>query len=461
MNHVIFWSGIWSSVHNDLTRPIASYQLSHWLRKHRINCQVIEFVQFMKVRDLIDLTELAITNNTFCIAISTTFWPFDGSVPEHIDSAISYIKLKYPKVEIIGGGPRASRYKNIFNRVFLGESENDFLKYCQEKKLNLSLPNSRFDIVNLDHKFIEQDVILENETLPLELGRGCIFKCKFCSYPNIGKKKYTYQRNHNLVLDEIKWNYENFGTTNYMFLDDTVNEDPEKVNFLSQIKNLAGFDITWNGYLRADLIWSHKNHNQLYDSGLRNVYFGIESLHPKTATIIGKGWNGSQAKDWLPILYNDLWSKEVTIEGSFIVGLPYEPKESLFASAAWVNEFNAGRLFFLPFNLKHNHETDAPTSEFTRNYQDYGYTIDDNDMWRHDSGITQAESVDLAEELNNIVRPNWRVSGWRSASFYNLGFKHSQVKDIKIADGNQILLDRVVGFMETYIKKYKSIVGRQ
>jgi len=461
MNNVIFWSGIWSPVYKDFTRPIASYQLSHWLRKHRINCQVIEFVQFMNTKELIELTELSIHSNSFCLAVSTTFWPTDGTVPEQIKSALMYFKIKYPKLEIVGGGPRVSRYKKIFDRVFYGESENDFLKYCQEKKLNLSLPNSKFDIVQLDHKFIEQDIILDNETLPLELGRGCIFQCKFCSYPNIGKKKYTYQRNHHLILEEIKWNYENFGTTNYMFLDDTVNEDPEKVQFLSQIKNLTGINITWNGYLRADLIWSHKNHNQLYDSGLRNVYFGIESLNPKTATIIGKGWNGSQAKDWLLTLYNDLWSKEVAIEGSFIVGLPYESRESMFNSAHWINELNAGSIFFLPFNLKHNDETNAPSSEFTRNYQDYGYTIDDQGEWEHASGITQTESINLAEELNKIVRPNWRVSGWRSASFYNLGFDLKDIKNIKVVEGNQILQSRIGQFMETYIKKYKSIVGKQ
>ena len=38
-------------------------------------------------------------------------------------------------------------------------------------------------------RFEKNDFILPGESLPLELSRGCIFKCRFCQYPNIGKDK--------------------------------------------------------------------------------------------------------------------------------------------------------------------------------------------------------------------------------------------------------------------------------
>ena len=460
MNNIIFWSGIWSTYDNNLMRPIGPYQLAHWLRKHKISCQVVEFIQFMTTKQLIELTEMAITKHTVAIALSTTFWPADGDTPKNILEAIFYFKMKYPNLEIVGGGPRIQRYRRLLDRSFTGDAENTLLTYCQQKKYSTTFPTTQFNIVNLDHQFIAQDLILPNETLPIELGRGCIFKCKFCSYPNIGKKKHTYQRQHHLILDEMKWNYEQFGTTNYMFVDDTVNEDVDKINFLATVSKEIGTQITWNGYLRADLIWSHKNHQQLFDSGLRNAYFGFESFHPSTAKLIGKAWNGTHAKDWIPILYNDLWNKQVAIEGSFIVGLPDEPEESMTASAHWVKELNAGNIFFLAFNLKNRDEEGAPESEFTRNYADYGYSLDKRGHWSHSSGMTQDRSHVVAAELNKIVSPNWRAAGWRAASYYNVGCTIEQTRETILWEGRIFLQSKTEEFINNYISLYKTLVGK-
>ena len=141
-------------------------------------------------------------------------------------------------------------------------------------------PNVKFDITTSDHRFDDADCILPNEVLPIELGRGCMFKCKFCSTPNKGKRKSTYQRNYQNILDEIQWNKEQFGVTRYNFLDDTVNEDPIKLLNLSKIKEHLGFGIIWNGYIRADLIWSNqKTAEYLIDSGMRTCYMGIETFN--------------------------------------------------------------------------------------------------------------------------------------------------------------------------------------
>jgi hypothetical protein len=156
MNDIIFWSGIWSPYYHDCTRPIGCYQLAHWLRKHKFNCQVVEFVHLMSVEELLELTELAISKNTFAIGLSTTFWPPNGVVPNNISIVVSYLKKKYPRLEIIGGGPRINRYQKFFDRIFTNDAENTLLTYCQQKKYSITFPTSQFDIVNSDHRFIEQ-----------------------------------------------------------------------------------------------------------------------------------------------------------------------------------------------------------------------------------------------------------------------------------------------------------------
>ena len=109
MANIIFWSGMWHSHQDEVIRPIASYQLSHWLRKHRISSQVIEFCQFLTLKDIIDMTEACLTKGTLAIGLSSTFWPMSGTVPANITLALSHIKKKHPNIKINMGGPRINR----------------------------------------------------------------------------------------------------------------------------------------------------------------------------------------------------------------------------------------------------------------------------------------------------------------------------------------------------------------
>lgn len=466
MNDIIFWSGIWNYRYPEFIRPIAPYQLSHWLRQNSFRSQVIEFVQHLSTQELIELTELAISKKTFAIAVSTTFWPLDGTtiginavVPPNILEAMSLLKIKYPNIEFIAGGHRTARYSTIFDRVFdviETDGENQILNYCNEKKYKVKFPAKQFNIVELQHKFIDQDIILPHESLPMELGRGCIFKCKFCSYLNIGKKKHTYQRKFDHVLEEFAYNKDMFGTKNYMLLDDTVNEDVDKMNFLSTIPKQIDSDFTWNGFLRADLIWAHKNHEILFDSGLRNVFFGLESLHPKTSKVIGKGWMGTHAKEWIPYLYNDLWNKKISIEGSFIIGLPYETIDSILKTVDWINQIDVGSLYFFPFNLRNNFEDGSPVSEFTREYKKYNYTIDNYDDWTNtETGITKQSAIKLAADMNNMLIDKWRISGWRTNTYYNIEMELSEIQNTTVRQGHGMLLNSKNSFVKKYILAYK------
>ena len=60
--------------------------------------------------------------------------------------------------------------------------------------------------------------ILDKESIPIEFGRGCIFKCKFCAYDLTGKKKGTYIRDLSQIRDELILTWEKYGTTNFYFI---------------------------------------------------------------------------------------------------------------------------------------------------------------------------------------------------------------------------------------------------
>lgn len=448
MIDLIFWTGIWP---NWTTRPIGVYQLSHWLKQHKINSQVIDFCQWYSAEELIELTELFITDKTKFIGISTSFWP-DLSIPDNILQAILHIKKYNSSIKFIFGGPRANNYASsqLADIILTGEAENKLVELIKGHNIG----SSTFDITQLAHRFDQRDCIINGEVLPIELGRGCIFQCKFCAHHNLGKPKHTYQRCMHLIEEELVYNYEQFKTVNYHFLDDTVNEDQDKVLNLSLLPKHTGIDISWTGYLRADLLWRYPDTPyQLKESGLKSCFFGIESFHPAASRAIGKGWSGKHAKEYLPKLYNDIWNKEIPIWNNFIVGLPGETKEDLLETLKWCKDNPMGTHLFVNLNLYTNRDSSETNSEFGKNYKNYGYDIDSHGQWFSPT-MTYHSGTQMCSLLNAMLHSTNTLACWMLFDLINC--------DITVDSGKSLLLKdqhnykkNFESFLNTYRLKLK------
>ena len=349
-----------------------------------------------------------------------------------MSSVLRYVKANYPNIKIITGGANRSTWMPGIH--FTGYSEDELVAwlFAQQKK---SPPNVKFDITTSDHRFDDTDCISPNEVLPIELGRGCMFKCKFCNTPNKGKRKSTYQRNYQNILDEIQWNKEQFGVTRYNFLDDTVNEDPIKLLNLSKIKEHLGFGITWNGYIRADLIWSNqKTAEYLIDSGMRTCFMGIETFNKEAGDTIGKGWAPRHGKTFLPFLHDTLFDKRINLFCSYIVGLPGETEESLLDTYRWCSENDIGFHFMQKLAIMPG--TELATGDFK--YNKIKYPI-------------------LNPPYEAYGSRN-RLSGWDLFSFLGLGY---DLEETRALAHHQLPKDdlnsRVEMFIETYFQKLLSL----
>lgn len=450
MNEIIFWTGIWPDW---FTRPIGTYQLAHWLRMHNINCQVIDFCQWLSSEELIELTDPFITNKTKYIGISTTFWP-TGIIPQNIKDAIDHIRKYNTSIKFIFGGAQqlTSEIKAISDIVITGEAENKLLNLIKGHNIG----SSTFDITQLSHRFDQQDCIIEGEILPIELGRGCIFQCKFCGHHNLGKAKHTYQRCMHLVEDEIIYNYEKFKTVNYHFLDDTVNEDQDKVLNLSLLPKKTGVNISWTGYLRADLLWRYPDTPfQLKESGLQSCFFGIESFHPLASRSIGKGWSGKHAKEYLPKLYNDIWNKEIPIWNNFIVGLPHETPGDLLETLKWCIDNPMGLHRFVVLNLYSNRDGES-ISEFGKNYKNYGYELNAKNQWVSPT-MTQSIATSLCFALNSRVKNANKLACWVLSDLINCGVPFDLGKTLFLKDRDNYKKKNFEPFLNAYKLKLKSL----
>lgn len=425
MNEIIFWSSIYPSWY---IRAIGCYQLAYWLRMHNVECQVIDFCQWYTADELFALTVPFIGKKTKYIGITSSFWP-NQIVPTNILNAIQLIKQQFPHIKIVIGGPRAN-YPDIKQHADLsitGEAEDKILQLFDIQQ------TQPFNIVSLSHRYHRNDCILEGEPLPIELGRGCVFKCNFCAHHNLGKPKKTYQRKMDLILDEMAYNYEMFKTKHYLFIDDTVNEDPEKIRLLSTLPNQLGIDISWTGYLRADLIWRFpETAHQLQASGLSSCFFGIESFSPDASNAIGKGWSGKYAKEFLPKLYANIWDKKISIHNNFIVGLPKESKASLEETLTWCLQNPMGSHIFVALGLYHPNEDYGPKSEFVRNYSKYGYELLDTSNWKNDI-MDSLEAEAICASFNSRLLKINKFTSWRLFDLLNISINIDFAKNKQIA----------------------------
>jgi radical SAM superfamily enzyme YgiQ (UPF0313 family) len=436
MPTVIIWNGI--DRETGPIRTIGAYQIAHWLRKNGYTARVIDFCPKLGAQKVAEITEKWISDETVAIGVSSAWWSqaFNGVrgrntqswiEPDWILTARKIVENRFPQLKWVAGGSAVEKgYHKLDWIKFQGHPEEDLIKWLDKEHSKFKI-RPLFDIKTLDHRFTKEDFILPQEALPIELGRGCKFKCKFCNYPLIGKQPGTYLRDIDCIRDEIIYNYENWGTTKYFFLDDTVNEDEEKIKNLAEMAQSLPFELSWVGYNRADLIYAKPHTAQwLLDSGLKSAFFGIESFNKDASKMIGKGWSGIHGKDWLPKLQHDIWKNKVNLFCSFIVGLEPETEKDIWDTHQWcidskISDWTFGNLFI--YSTKH-HDYGKWTSIFDREHSDYGYEFPYLDQpWRWVSkNWTVETSKKLTEEVLLKSRQYRKLGGWQLLEVANLDY---------------------------------------
>lgn len=469
-------------------RSIGAYQIAHFLRGHGFTVQVVDFTDHFTVSELTRAIDKFVDASTLAIGVSSTFYTGNDSnfismhgdrysfdaFPSNIAEAIKYAKSKFAQLKIVVGGAKshAASQIDIVDAVIHGYAEDKMLAYMNSLRNPQPKPKAKaisikraeelkvisenplenlFDIQTLDHRFSAQDIILPAETLPIEISRGCIFKCNFCAFPLNGKAKFDYLRDPVLIKEELAYNYEMFGTTNYFLCDDTLNDSTLKIEGLHRAITSLPFKINFATYLRLDLLSAHREQiSMLQEMGLASPFFGIESLNQKSASSIGKGMKSEKVKDFLLELYHDHWAEQIPLTCSFIIGLPHETEQTARATYEWIKDTELNSIFFpLTLTMKSFYK-----SEFQLNFSKYGYDLDvDTGQWSN-GHFTTDSATELANEFNTkLAQKTNKPSSWFLMTLLNHGYSLEEAKSTKISDLNS---NRILRNMQLNIRKYKT-----
>jgi hypothetical protein len=477
---------LWNTFNLDYAalRPAGAHQLAVWLTQFGYTVKVIDFCSLLSTDDLVSLTEKHIDSTTIAIGVSSTFWHSNESIantsiaydaplatsislrrgpdwgpeltrdgmPNWVTLTRARLRSKYPALDWLIGGSHAHTGDASWIK-FYNHSEDTLLKYLDEKSNKIIL-RSNFDITKKGNGFMDKLGIQPHEVLPLELGRGCQFKCGFCNYPLLGKRKGTYIRDFSLIKEELISNFEKFGTTRYFFVDDTMNESIEKIDELAEMAQTLPFKLEWIGYNRLDIIGSTRTQiESLKYSGLRSTFFGIESFGLEASKAIGKPWNGKNAKDFLLEL-KSIWKNDITFELGFIVGLTGDSPDDLDKTEQWCIDNGMHSWLYHALHIYRNN-TNKWASEFDKNYAAHGYKFlspIDNTRWTNDTWDYRDATL-KSFQLNVSGREHKKAAGYQLGEPISAGYAIDDIIDKykKDLDWNS-MRSFTAEFLKNYVK---------
>ena len=464
------------------TRGYGCHRLATHIRGHGYTCLVIDFSSAIDFEDYKSILECAVGSNTLMVGFSTNWFPYKliDEQPQIVDpgrtfkdddlklfnhktlnsltNAFAYnqllpwveeIKKHNENTKIVLGGTKVDMYMSqpLVDHIIIGYSETmviDLLDSLSKKTRRLF-----GKIIDHDQKaqapvwdfrlsktqYTPLDFILPHEALALEIGRGCRFKCAYCSYPMIGQRNTVdYLKHEHVLREELLENYENWGTTQYYIIDDTFNDSREKLDMLKRVLDSLPFKIKFWCYIRIDLLATHPEHIPLLlELGLVQCYIGLETFHSKASKAIGKGMSGEKRKETLKKC-KDVWGDNVHIQAGFMIGLPHEPSSSIAETSAYLKspESCVDEPWMFPLSIAGRHEKTKYMykSDMDANYEKYGYYFKDPNRfwaWSKDDD-TDIPNVEMADIIASRYDPHEFRRPWKG-DWYRSCLNHPILRD--------------------------------
>jgi hypothetical protein len=376
MKKVVIFSDVIHPV--SFTRSYGPYALKGFLSTNNPECDVKVWDQFSQ-RPLAYWSSLLDVVRPDVVMFSTTFWAnldqmihadslytpswwFSSSSLEFFEFCF-LLKQKY-SCKIVVGGHKASdiyvdvaadlRLSNAIDFLVIGHAETVVskilatnsasscdLNYCFKiggTTVIKGTAQNQFELENKEYSPFSKASILPRESLIIENSRGCIYKCKFCFYPlNNRKASSKFALTRGSFLNDLRRNYEEFGTVDYIINDDTFNDSTRKLEeFVETIYRFSAYDkLRFTANIRLDNV-NKRQAELLYEAKIIAALAGVESVDTKVTKAIGKA-KLTPDKMVEASAYLHEANPKFKLTGSFIIGLPNSPVDQVNQTANWLN----------------------------------------------------------------------------------------------------------------------------
>ena len=282
------------------------------------------------------------------------------------------VKKKHPEIVTILGGPGASFSASgimaSFNQVdFIvrGEADSIFpelIEQMQNKKVMKTIngvvyrdgeeivdsgwPEPITDLDSLpipDYEICGTDDSLD-ESVTIEVGRGCPFACTFCSTSSFFKRKFRV-KSVNRVIEEIALVQQRFGYRRIKMNHDLLTFNRDYIISLCDALSMLDFPIQWGCSARLDTL-DDEMLSTMKHAGCDTIYLGIEVVTSRMQQIINKRLDLNRLDNILEIAIG-LDFKMIL---SFVIGFPEETQTDI--DALWEFIFRAKSTYSLKIMIQ-------------------------------------------------------------------------------------------------------------
>jgi len=239
-----------------------------------------------------------------------------------------------------------------------------------------------FDGFALD-KYLMPELVL-----PLYTSRQCFNHCAFCTIPNATSGKYR-----TLPITKVFSNMcelsAKYNSRIFSFVDETF--ESKRMVQLSELilDNVKQF--IWYGETRFSPFLTYENCKKIYDSGCRQIQFGLESYNQRVLDKMKK----NVKIEWIDYSLQNCLHSGIPVHLFFMTAFPTETYEEA------LNSFNFTKKILDDSKNKYN----VPYS--SRGFQEFGLDIG-SDVWYHpnDYGVTILEN-DPKDDLK--IQINYKI----------------------------------------------------
>jgi radical SAM superfamily enzyme YgiQ (UPF0313 family) len=242
-------------------------------------------------------------------------------------------------------------------------------------------------------------------------GRGCMYHCSFCVWPQVfSGHKYRFRSVQN-VVDEFEYIKNEFPQVKEIFLeDDTLTVNRQRCRNICDEIIKRKLDITWSCNSRADV--DFETLKKMKEAGCRLLCVGYESGVQQILNNVRKGTTIEKIKQFA----KDAKRAGMLVHGCFIFGLPGDTKETIRQTIEFAKELNPDTAQFFPIMVYPG--TEAYEWAKKRNYlltEDYSKWLTPEGL--HNTivsrpGLTNEELVELCDQARRefYIRPSYVFS---------------------------------------------------
>ena len=325
-----------------------------------------------KQHDIEDIREYLLSIDFDYLAITS----ITSSLPASLD-VLALVKEINPKVVTIMGGVHPTfcyeelfkEHNNKIDFIIYGEGELVLPKLLLNLENNIPLDEIRGLIRFENSKLIKaphQPFIDDLDSIPtawdlidwedysyfvipgsrlaaISTSRGCTHDCTFCSqqkfWQNTWRARYPEK-----IVEEIEMLKTEFGVNVFLIVDEYPTNERQRWEKFLDLLIQKDLDIYLLMETRVedivrdeDILWKYRK------AGIIHIYIGIEATDQETLDLIKKDLNVELSKRAIDLIH----SHGMITETSFVIGFPWDTKESIDRTVALAQHYGPDFAHFL------------------------------------------------------------------------------------------------------------------